>query len=44
MRYKFIGRTSDGKQYIWESINTISPRESRHERIICSVAWFWSER
>jgi hypothetical protein len=38
-RYKFSHRA--GGRYYWYSVRTISPRDSRHERVICDVAWFW---
>lgn len=40
-RYKFVGRSADGKKYYWESVQRM-PGDSRVEQIICGVAWFWA--
>lgn len=41
-RYRFVARI--GRHYVWESVLPIGPRESRHERIVCGVDWFWGRR
>lgn len=41
-KYRFAGRSEDGRTYFWESVHPIAPNESRHERISTLVAPFWS--
>lgn len=40
VRYRFVGRCGD--LYLWESALPISPGESHHEHVRCSVEWFWN--
>ncbi len=45
IRYRFVGRLLiDGVEvYEWMSVTPL-PNDSRHERIRCSVSWFWGDR
>jgi len=41
-KYKFVGRSEKDNIYYWESVDRVSPGDSRVEIMRCDVDWFWS--
>lgn len=39
-RYRFVGRSDDGKTYYWETGRIAG--DSRVEVVRCNVQWFWN--